>query len=280
MTNQARTAVRLPGPDIQASIARFTIGFVEKLEDETIVSRGSGTLVRIGKLAGVLTCSHVIEQIMKATKIGFLCFSVRPEQTQATMIETSLLEPPLSIGSRPWTSDGPDLGFVRLPDRFMPTLEALASVLDLRKQADERDRAGPKGTFQGEVLCGVIAEFAFASTVEEHTSKMIFPGFIVPGQVCALPEIDGYDRLAFHPPNVFDDGTQPHSYAGTSGGSLWRVWVEQSEDGGTRLAERRLLGVPYYETELSPDKSRSIVSHGPQSIYERLLPAIRKRWPL
>jgi hypothetical protein len=45
-----------------------------------------GTLVRLGKIAGVLTCAHVLEVVLAEPEFGVVCFPVRPNEVQTKRI--------------------------------------------------------------------------------------------------------------------------------------------------------------------------------------------------
>jgi len=73
------------------------------------------------------------------------------------------------------------------------------------------------------------------------------------------------------------DGTNgaPMSYAGVSGGSLWRVPIfRKTPDSPVEFKGMTLAGVTFYETIESHGKIR-VRAHGPKSIYQKLLGKLR-----
>jgi hypothetical protein len=46
-------------------------------------------------------------------------------------------------------------------------------------------------------------------------------------------------------------------------------------DGTPSVVERRLFGVPFYER----DDPRTLICHGPKSIYASLVEAVKNKWP-
>jgi hypothetical protein len=69
-----------------------------------------------------------------------------------------------------------------------------------------------------------------------------------------------------------DDYQLPKSYGGTSGGGLFRAYTRQDEVFGFHLR-----GVAFYETSGDVANNR-LICHGPQSIYDTLLNAVKARW--
>jgi hypothetical protein len=89
------------------------------------------------------------------------------------------------------------------------------------------------------------------------------------GQIEDRKKVGDHDLFRFRP--VPDEAFRaPSSYAGTSGGGLWRIYPQP--DDGSEVAFR-LIGVAFRETE-----DGQIICHGEASVYVRLLDAIRGRW--
>ncbi len=169
---------------------------------------------------------------------------------------------------------GPDLAFLPLPAAVVANLAAAHSFLPLDKQATLREQPAPKAALQGELLCGVIAEETEAPTAQNP--KTMFSGRIMTGRAVELQSTGGFDRWEFQP-EAFDDGSKVNSFGGVSGGGLWRVWLKKRENGQTFLAERRLIGVAYYQTTRVGEVPRKIIAHGSKSIFDNLVPKIRSR---
>jgi hypothetical protein len=80
---------------------------------------------------------------------------------------------------------------------------------------------------------------------------------------------DGYDLFYFQPePDV--NFHAPKSYAGTSGGGLWRIYPRPRDGGEISFS---LIGVAFYQTA-----NRQIICHGQASLYVKLFDAIRDKW--
>jgi hypothetical protein len=271
----------------------YTIGLVVP-ERPVVRSLGSGTLVSLGALHGILTARHVVDALdLEKEKnglkeIGLARITVRDERPQGLKISLEWIDE-VRIGEKPDSDAGPDVAFVRLPDQIAHSMRANCSFLNLLQEAKLWDSPAPDDTKQYDVIWGVVAEW---SIEEADPSKQLDMGLISilmnVGQVTDLSANDGYDRLKFTPlPNqklapALPDGmiSPPRSYGGTSGGGLWRLYAEPAGDGKERLVQSRLLGVAYYETDQTNRWRNEIICHGPQSVYRMLPERIRDRWPI
>jgi hypothetical protein len=251
---------------------RFTIGFV-KINDARVASMGSGTPVTLGSIGGILTCAHVLEEVVKLDEIGIVYFPVRSSDCQTLRVPRSDIDY-VEIGRPPWTEVGPDMGFVRLPPATMSALKAVASVLNVEKQraavlADEPD---PQNAF--DMVTGVIAEWTSPTSVAGSTATTQFELLLNVGEVIDSKEVGGFDIYRFKPKPA-PGFALPGTYEGTSGGGLWRLYTKKNDDGSFSLVQRRLAGIAFWQTP----PPRNIICHGQRSLYENLVQAIRQRWP-
>jgi hypothetical protein len=88
---------------------------------------------------------------------------------------------------------------------------------------------------------------------------------------------DGFDRLEFTP-ETDSDYVAPHSYGGMSGGGCFRVYFPRIEGSENDPLTFHLLGVAFFETTLA-GKADKIICHGRRSLTDKLLPAVRAKWP-
>ncbi len=241
---------------------RATVGFLRQDED-SVVSRGSGTLVRYGAAQGILTCAHVAEAVLKQSEIGLNLFS-KGNKFQSLKIDRAVIHPRV-LGSPPWCQHGPDLAFLQLPPDLMSSIGASATIVNLDKQ-HENATAGEVSDKYFEVVCGVVDEWIDDPEVTGTKSTTTIEALLNIGSVAKVVKSDGFDLLFFKP--FPEDGFElPESYKGTSGGGLWRFYVAE-ELGGKRLLQSRLMGVAFFET------ADHVVCHGPVSIFEKLCPLI------
>jgi hypothetical protein len=102
---------------ISKDISYFTIGFATlsvKGNVEDARCAGSGTLVTVGSLYGILTAAHVLDNLPKKGQVGLVTHADDPSRFQKQVIA---MEHTDSVVMRGTTFDqkGPDLGFLRLP---------------------------------------------------------------------------------------------------------------------------------------------------------------------
>src|SRR5258708_4255457 len=132
----AHTASSKPATDasdlLLSHVRRFTVGFV--LADPPAPrGLGSGVLVSIGRVHGIIPLAHVAEAYRNRTRIGLLRFS-RDEivQMQKLMLgDTTTVYIEENIGDPRWTNPGAvDLAFTQLADNDVATLSATCVFLN------------------------------------------------------------------------------------------------------------------------------------------------------
>jgi hypothetical protein len=265
---------------IRASIADFTVGFaslsVRDAEEDAHVA-GSGALVTVGSIHGILTAAHVLKNLPNGGEVGIVRFPRAPSPTQRQTIDMSLAEK-LTMAASDWTSQGPDLGFLRLPDRDAAALYATNVFFNLSKRRDlvlAGDHPAPK-YFDG--ISGMIAEWTSPLPNQSVFARAKSFGALY-GVGCVIREHNegGYDLLDFEV-TYGPDTDSPERYGGMSGGALWRVYISETSDGQQSVADKRIFGVAFFESEKVGQK-RVITCHGPKSVYGNLIDAIKQRWP-
>lgn len=266
------------GPLADANISRYTAAFVYT-DNGAPKLAGSGTLVKCGKVAGILTAGHVLEYISGQVEIGICIFPVRKDALQKAKVPVKgLIDESVVFYSKTIPGEGPDLAFVRLPDDLMSSLAASASVVDLvfqgTKAGKERpEGAAPEGAAAIEAIAGAISELTPDPEVRGTRAVLSIEGLLNIGQIGPVGDnTQGFDLLSFRPKP--ENGFKlPESYRGTSGGGLWRIYVERSEDETYSVIDRRFVGVAFQQF------GEKIQCHGVSSLYQRLVPAIHERWP-
>lgn len=268
---------------VDAYVARHTVGFAHDTPDGSVAG-GSGVLVRIGKIGGILTCAHVISDILAhadrspSGNVGIVANGPSGARLQAIKMRLSEFKGLARIVLRGRTGTekdlelGPDLGFIQLPESTMASLEAIGSALNLRGQkASHRQPAPPQAT---EALTLAVGNWAELVEVTEDAPNHLVVSFataIVSGDACADEAHDGYDRFRFSPHPV---PSLPRSYEGLSGGGVWVLGLGHDTDGAVSVVDRRLVGIAYYQTAADELGHRQIMLHGPSSIYDHLLPKL------
>lgn len=261
--------------DLARTLSHYTVGFGRFVKDadraDDVVAAGSGTLVTIGRIHGVVTARHVLANIERDATVAVVRFPNQPELFQQQTIDLRQAECLILPGVD--GTLGPDLAFLRLPLVSIENLGGTNSFYPLDKELPPMH-----GNYSGlgaiDTVLGVVAEWSHDL---EHTPErrrkqftLLFAGGVTHD---AVKHHEGYDLLAFRP--TFEDGmTPPSSYKGVSGGGMWRTFFEP--DGSNQIVHRRFIGVAFYENET---QSGLVLScHGPDSLALKLIPAVRERW--
>lgn len=263
-------------------IADFTVGFVLVSTHDGVqdaAPAGSGSLISVGSIHGILTAAHVLEYLPDKGKVGLVRFPKKqPLTAQRQMIDMTQAEK-LAIGTSPFGPEGPDLGFLRLSQGDVGTLEARGNVffnLEKRREAVlVEDYPAPQ---YFDSLSGVIAEWTKDLPEQESGARIkgINALFGV-GMVVKEQKIDGLDLLDFEV--TYGQGSSsPNSYEGMSGSALWRVYATIDDKGHRSVVDKKIYGVAFHQSPVS-NQTRTIVCHGPRSIYGSMIDAIRDKWP-
>jgi hypothetical protein len=131
--------VKLPTAQFSAAIASFTVGFVKlSVRDrvEHADCAGSGTLVSIGRVRGVLTAAHVLEHLPDKGEVAIVEFLGETIHYRKRVIDMAGAKK-IKIGGEACAPDGPDLGFVRLPEESLGWFVGLNSFYNLNKHRND-----------------------------------------------------------------------------------------------------------------------------------------------
>lgn len=266
----------VPTDRISARISNFTIGLArlslrDRVEDATCA--GSGTLVTIGGVDGLLTAAHVIDALPKEGSVGVVLYQSRFMQKQ--VIEMGKTQQAVIRGEE-FGIDGPDLGFLRLPDENLGWLKATNSFynLSIRREKALADETPTPHYF--DAVVGMIDELTKEVRIDDPKLRAkSFTAILCNGQITTSREKNGLDLLDLTV-SAYPDFPLPSSFEGMSGGALWRFFVEE-KDKDSVVIESRLIGVPFHQS-LGKDHVRVITCHGARSVYGALVGKIRERW--
>jgi hypothetical protein len=264
---------------ISKDISYFTIGFATlsvKGNVEDARCAGSGTLVTVGSLYGILTAAHVLDNLPKKGQVGLVTHADDPSRFQKQVIA---MEHTDSVVMRGTTFDqkGPDLGFLRLPQESVGWITAKNSFYNLNKHRADVLAGNEPTQSHVDAVTGMIHEL----TTEEppgrpKVRRISFTAIFCGAHLAALRYLTNYELHYFELTN--DPGfALPQSFGGTSGGSTWRFYVAEKDDEIT-VVDRRLVGVPFFQS-LTYNGKREITCHGPKGIYGSFIDAIAERWP-
>lgn len=265
--------------ETRAAIADSTIGFVTiSLVDgiEDAHPAGSGVLVSVGSVNGILTAAHVLENLPEEGEVGLVCFARRPSVALRQTIDVGFAEK-LIIGSRPWRAEGPDLGFLKLSSSDVGALKArnVFQNLGMKQEPVLASIQPDLPYFDG--ISGMIAEWVSDLPVEQGFSRVKnFGAMFGIGRIVNEHESECFDLCDFEV-TYGPESESPNSFGGMSGGALWRIFFTDANERRS-VVEKRLIGVAFFESDIV-DQRRTITCHGPRSIYGHLIAAIHSRWP-
>jgi hypothetical protein len=274
------TPVEVDTKEFSEVIGDSTVGFLRLsvvAGKEGADSAGTGVLVSVGKVHGVLTAAHVINALPKSGNVGLVTFQKFARLPHKLQIDMSLTGT-ICFSAPEWGQNGPDIGFLRLPEDVVGTLKArcLFRNLDIG-EARFQDRPVPS-SYSMDALAGVLDERT--QTVAPASSPVAitreFEARFQIGNITPIPEVDGFDRCTFVAA-LADLLPHPASYEGTSGGGLWRVYFDFDAEKKPYVVEHRLVGIAYFQSSPICDK-RVIFGHGPRSIYVNIKNEIKAKW--
>jgi hypothetical protein len=264
--------------EIGRAASHFSIGFVrmtKRKSGENAVLGGSGTLVQVDGLYGVLTADHVLEKLPATQDIG-LIIPTRDEPIvhRPTLARDAVHR--LRIGHGRCTREGPDLGLLLLSSVDAGWLEARKSFYNLTRHRDEVLPNPPGRTDGLWVLCGFADEFTIEHEPQRGFSKIKgFHGACGAGWVRREYISGDFDYCEFE---VGDAGPDkpPQSFGGFSGGGLWQARLARMPEGHLIAHQPVLGGVAFYE---SPERNgRNVITcHAWRSIYARVVELARSR---
>lgn len=270
--------VTIPTAAIGNAVAAYTIGFVKlEVHDrvEDAIGAGSGTLVRVGKVHGILTAAHVLSHLPDSGKVGIVEYRGETMHYRKRQIEMADTVKIVQSGDN-FGPDGPDLGFLRLPAESVGWFEAIGSFYNLLKHRSDADQAAPSPS-SVDAIVGMIDERTKDLPAERADERRKgFEALFSNGTISAQRDVGGYDLMEFAPAE-YPDFKLPGNYQGTSGGALWRIYLKLN--GGTpAVAATRLWGIPYYQTKTERG-GHVLTCHGMGAVYGRLFDAIIAKWP-
>jgi len=255
----------LPMDKISRGIINYTVGIIiihEDRKDNPAQFVGSGTLVQINSIYGILTANHILDVLPSNGYIGLVLPT--PSQTHRYQIESSFLTK-ISIARCELDADGPDLGIIILPQTNVRQISAYASFYNLSFDRDSHVN-NPINTKAGVwVLCGFPGDYLTKESLTSSFNHVLgccnLCGF---GTVSREYSSDGFDYLEI---DINHENDLPRSFCGVSGGGVWQVLLEQSPKGDLIDKSPLCSGVAFYQSEIVNNRS-TIKCHGRRSIYK------------
>jgi hypothetical protein len=255
-------------------LSNYSVGFVTPSGGDDYGIGGSGTLVSIDNVKGILTAAHVVEHLRAhADDIGLvLPIPGLPHRPKMHLDHCRVV----AIGPGSTESSGPDIAFIQPPLDLLGTLAARQSFYNLSKRTG-RMLSEPINTELGWwLLSGFAGEWTTDLSPQFGYQRLkSFRGMHGLGHVEKYSSsTDGHDYLTFQA--LYNERYQgPQDFGGFNGGALWQL-LGQEVDGRIEVVEHQLTGVAFFESAKSAAVSptRDIICHGPVSVYGKLLGVI------
>jgi hypothetical protein len=270
--------VTIPTAGVSDAMAAYTIGFAKlEIRDlvEDAIGAGSGTLVSVGKVRGILTAAHVLSNLPEQGEVGIVEYRGQTIHYRKRTIEMANTTKIVLRGDA-FGPDGPDLGFLRLAPDTVGWFDAIGSFYNLLKHRADASGAAPSTDYTDAVV-GMIDERTKDLAAERPRERRKgFEALFSNGTVSGERTAGGYDLFYFAPTD-YPDFTLPGNYGGTSGGAVWRIYLKLDGE-KPDIAGVRLWGVPFYQTK-KDEGGHVLTCHGTAGIYGSLLDAIVAKWP-
>ncbi len=241
--------------DLLNVLGKYPVGFVRpEMERPGYYLIGSGTLIKIDGMSGVLTAARVMDEI-PTRGIAALTLFKNLDIGQFVEIDMALTDRIILPGA--------DLAFVRLPLPIVGTLAASKPFKDIS--------APPAPREDGIVLharFGVPGKWTPDEELSDRTRRR-FKLMGTMGKASDDRDVGACDLFTFAP-ILAEQFAALSSYGGVSGGGVWEVYINAEGE----VLERRLVGVTFEEREV--ERSLVIDCYGPLSIYDLLANEIRE----
>jgi hypothetical protein len=237
--------VTVPTAGVSNAMAAYTIGFV-KLEIhnnvEDAIGSGSGTLVSVGKVRGILTAAQVLDNLPDRGTAGIVEYrgeSLHYRKRTIEMADTSKIV----LRGDEFGPDGPDLGFLRPAGETVGWFEAIGSFYNLLKHRSDVSQPAPS-RHSTDAIVGMVDERTKDLPAERPRERRKgFEALFSNGTILAERQAGGYDLMELAPAE-YPDFKLPGDYQGTSGGALWRIYLKLNS-GSPGIAATRLWGVSF-----------------------------------
>jgi hypothetical protein len=250
---------------------------------------GSGVLVEVDGVSGILTAEHVVfsEKFQQAKGLWtiphiYSAESVKENTTHftSTNIRMDLLRC-FPETQRSKTGEwGPDLAFIRIPKdtNFESELRAVRiNFLGFAHDPQTRLESALDESKTLIAVAGAPVEMAKdVSPTETHKREIIeFPVFLALDFKYRKKK-NGYDYFDV-PIDRELGGRIPHFFNGLSGGAVWRLVNLFERDPAIlelQSSEYVFAGIAFWQA-FENSQVKFIRGHGPRSLYEKFLPELR-----
>lgn len=234
---------------------------------------GSGTLVSVNKVFGILTARHVAREFTGPCWMGVTIG--REGKSNVFKVQSGFFQI-VEIGIPQNEEYGPDLAFIHLALPDIGTIKATKSFHPILPDRNELLTYQPSIDFGVWFLAGAPGERMKAFAWEDGFRESLV--FQLDCGLCSVEEeYQMLDHDYLEAAVIYGEQTDPPStFGGMSGGGLWHVMMAKHPDGSISAKKIYLAGVIYFQSAVD-DRRRSIRCHGRFSIYERAIDEIMSK---
>ena len=243
-------------------VCDYSVGFLKFRQQgkiEVADPMGTGTFVKHGKLYGILTAAHVLQEFGLEETVGLVRFP---------SIQPALQNRRLNLGHTKrvmdWNGkecDAPDIAFVSIPEVDGRDLEAKGAIFyNLGLARDFKPGTAGNRMSTCYALVGVVGEWTEDGSTAFTKGRKIDIGGLFGAAKSVRPfQEDGKDLVEIEV--SYETGPKiPKSYGGVSGGALWELHVELDKDLVVVKVNKKLHGVAFRE---SGDRKRVTANAAP-----------------
>ncbi len=237
--------------------------------------KGSATLVSIGDTLGLLTADHVWRAVLKGEAKDHFCMVLSPHLQRFEYPFEGCTSIIVGKYSPDHAEQGPDLTFVRLdnPEKLQ-TIESKKSFYPLDPAKGKMSAWIPHDRSLW-IVWGAPGEQSSRSSTSRGEGVLTVTHFAGWGEFVGKVDRDGFDYVKLK--MTSGSYNYPNDYGGVSGGGAWVPirFVEDHPEGKVLKPTLSVLlaGVAYYQIEEEVDY-KTLILHGPISIYERVIQAV------
>ncbi|TWA88994.1 hypothetical protein [Bradyrhizobium stylosanthis] len=252
-------------------LAHYAVGMVLRELGEESRVLGSGTLVSIEGRRGILTCGHVAERYERLPEIGLVRFAGTATKRQQRILSLGDTKTMIVQSSNSF-EDGKevlDLAFTALPPEIASSLEAQGLFLSLETNRAKMEEWASTREKSIDAVLGLVEEFSTPSFKEGREFISPMRGVLHSGHVTARENgLLTLKAMEYNRPQL------PKCFGGMSGGGLWRIYYDESEDDPS-IAAAMLCGVVSWQID-----DTNLACQGWDRIDQGLVPAVRQNLPL
>ena len=156
----------------------FTIGFGRA--GETPSAKGSGVLVTLDELTGILTCAHVATYLRELKQpVGLIRLNQGPA-AQYGILNMNQVNSHVA-GEEPWPAGSEDIAFIHLPPHLAGNIKKDCAFFDINKNFAKPQPNDRSLLIQCHSVFGLVEDFTGATTRQDRKVTTLLKGVLTPG---------------------------------------------------------------------------------------------------